>query len=169
MSGRKRPDLSVAVIERAMVRLRRSVIRRRLSDAVTKELDVDLQHVGVVDAIEEGPRPGTDQVNVGDVAERLAIDPSRASRIVAAAVKAGYISRVASQTDGRRIGLELTQSGRELVEAVHGIRRSFLERRMRGWTIEERRQFARLLTKFTAVDSIENETGPRQVRSSADS
>src|SRR5689334_1994081 len=72
---------------------------------------VDLEHVAVVDAIEEGSELPGHEVTVGDVAERLGIDPSRASRVVTAAIKAGYVRRLASQDDGRRICLELTPDG----------------------------------------------------------
>lgn len=141
----------LAAIERGMVRLRRSMGRRALGTLATRQAGVpfDPAHFSVVDAVEEGPPAAGGEVTVGLVAERLAVDPSRASRLVAGAIRAGYARRVASQTDGRRIHLELTAAGRELAEAGHRTRRARFDRAMAGWSEGERREFARLLTRFT--------------------
>lgn len=103
-----------------MVRIRRSMTRRTLARLATRETGeaIDPGLTDVLDAVAEGPdnqgqagSEGSDQsdpeVSVGLVAARLGIDPSRASRQVAAAIKSGYLRRVASQADGRRIHLEL--------------------------------------------------------------
>jgi DNA-binding MarR family transcriptional regulator len=147
-------DSPVAAVERAMVRLRRSQTRRTLGRLATRALErpVDLSLVGVVDAVEDGPeRPGG-EVTVGAVAERLGIDPSRASRLVAAAVRAGYLARVASQADGRRIGLELTATGEEIARGARRFRQATFGRGMADWSERERREFARLLNRF--VDEL---------------
>jgi DNA-binding MarR family transcriptional regulator len=144
------PDDPLAAVERGMVRLRRGMARRRLGKAAIREhnLPVDVQVLHVVDVVDEGPdRPGQ-EMNVGLVAERLGVAPSRGSRIVAEAVKAGYVRRVASQRDGRRIRLELTDAGREVVEAARRTRHTYIAQAMKDWTDEERRQFAALLTRF---------------------
>ncbi|MEU6036568.1 MarR family transcriptional regulator [Actinomadura sp. NPDC047616] len=144
------PDDPLAAVERGMVRLRRGMARRRLGKAAIREhnLPVDVQVLHVVDVVDEGPdRPGQ-EMNVGLVAERLGVDPSRGSRIVAEAVKAGYVRRVASQHDGRRIRLELTDAGRQAVDAARRTRQKHIAQAMRDWTDEERRQFAGLLTRF---------------------
>lgn len=142
-------DPELVEIERAMVRLRRSMGRRTLGRALA-DRGVEFAVFGVVDAVEQGPDPSGDEVGVGQVGERLGIDPSRASRLVAQAVRAGYVRRVASQSDGRRIGLRLTDAGRELAESAHATRREYLAGFMSGWPADDRREFARLLTKFTA-------------------
>ncbi|HEV8653845.1 MAG TPA: MarR family winged helix-turn-helix transcriptional regulator [Actinomycetes bacterium] len=134
-----------------MVRIRRSQTRRTLGRRLTRDLGhpIGLAHVGVVDAVEEGPDHPGQEVTVGAVAERLGIDPSRASRLVADAIQAGYVLRVASQTDGRRIRLELTDPGRELARTVHRHRQAFFADLTHDWTEQERADFARLLTRFT--------------------
>ena len=144
------PDDPLAAVERGMVRLRRGMARRRLGKAAIREhnLPVDVQVLHVVDAVDEGPDRPDQEMNVGLVAERLGVDPSRGSRIVAEAVKAGYVRRVASQRDGRRIRLELTDAGREVVEAARRARHTYIAQTMKDWTDEERRQFAALLTRF---------------------
>ncbi|MFD0690508.1 MarR family winged helix-turn-helix transcriptional regulator [Actinomadura fibrosa] len=140
----------LVAVERSMVKLRRGMSRQRLGKAAIREhnLPVDLQVLHVVDVVDEGPdRPGQ-EMSVGLVAARLGVDASRGSRIVAEAVKSGYVRRVASQEDGRRIHLELTDEGRAAVEATRRTRQEHFARAMDGWTDAERAEFARLLARF---------------------
>jgi DNA-binding MarR family transcriptional regulator len=142
-------------IERAMVRIRRGQTRRRLASTSISEAGVeehgpraaDVALFGVVDAVEEGP---DGEVSVGQVGYRLGVDPSRASRLVARAVEAGYVRRTGTPSDGRVSALVLTAAGRRYAEEVHRTRRQHFEAAMHGWTPAERREFARLLSRFVA-------------------
>jgi DNA-binding MarR family transcriptional regulator len=140
----------LAAIERAMIRIRRRQTRRPIGKAAMQAMSqpVDLEHVAVVDAIEEGSEEPGAEVTVGDVAERLGIDPSRASRVVTAAIKAGYVRRLASQADGRRICLELTPDGQRIVDNAHQHRQALYHNLMHDWSDDDRAEFARLLTRF---------------------
>ncbi|WP_425470312.1 MarR family winged helix-turn-helix transcriptional regulator [Streptomyces diacarni] len=137
-------------IEAAMIRIRRRQSRRSLARPVVNDLDepVDLNTLAVIDAVDEGAGDSGGDVTVGFVADRLAIDPSRASRIVAEAVRSGFVRRVASQKDGRRSCLELTAPGEEAVVAAHRTRQLFYSDVLGDWDAGEQREFARLLTKF---------------------
>ncbi|WP_242911145.1 MarR family winged helix-turn-helix transcriptional regulator [Actinomadura terrae] len=137
-------------VERSMVKLRRGMSRQRLGRAAIREhnLPVDVQVLHVVDVIDEGPDDACQEMSVGLVASRLGVDASRGSRIVAEAVKLGYVRRVASQEDGRRIHLELTAAGRSVVEATRRTRQEHFAKAMSGWTEAERSEFARLLARF---------------------
>src|SRR5689334_15235996 len=112
---------SLEAIERAMLRIRRSVTRRELGRSMAGALqsNADLSQYFAVDAVDEASETSENPVTVGTVAERLGVDPSRASRLVAKAVTAGYLRRVASQQDGRQSLLELTDAGRHVLEAMH--------------------------------------------------
>jgi DNA-binding MarR family transcriptional regulator len=68
--------------------------------------------------------------------------------VVTSAIHAGYVERVASQSDGRRVGLRLTDAGRALAASAHCVRQKAFGEAMDGWTDDERRDFARLLTRF---------------------
>ncbi|HEX7239077.1 MAG TPA: hypothetical protein VF263_02325, partial [Longimicrobiaceae bacterium] len=70
MSGEP-DDATLASIERAMVRIRRSMTRRNLSARAVRELgmEVELSHLAVVDAVEEGPDAAGGGVTVGMVGE----------------------------------------------------------------------------------------------------
>lgn len=154
---RKPPDRTtddpvLVAIETAMVRIRRSVMRRRLAYQARKSGDhIDPMQFAAVDAVEAGPDPDQGDVTIGVVAQRLSLDPSRASRLVAAAIRAGYLERRASQQDGRRVGLALTPSGQALVERKHQLRRALAERMMTGWSQRDRQDFARLFARFTEL------------------
>ena len=140
-----------------MVRLRRSIAQRTFSRVLGERLgpDVDLAHVHVVTAVAEGPGPDGEPVSVGLVGQRLALDPSRASRVVAAAVEAGYIERVADQSDARRIALALTDAGRTLERTVRAHRGAWFGAAMEGWPAADRKRFAELFTRF--VDGLTGE------------
>ena len=144
-------DPSLAAIELAMGRMRRNQTRRSLGRLAEQQAcdSADLSLVPVLYAVEEGAESDSDGVTVGLVADRLGLDPSRASRMVTAAIQAGYLVRVASQTDGRRIQLQLTDAGIALAEETHRFRQSYLGRAMANWSEHDRTELARLLSRFT--------------------
>ena len=147
-------DEILAAVEEAMVRMRRAIARRRL---ICGPDGTDALPFAVVDAVEAGPDAAGDDVTVGAVAERLGLDPSQASRLVAQAIAAGLVLRRASQADARRIGLALTQAGRTLIERKHRARRAFAAQLMDGWSPRDRATFARLFQEFT--QRLEREKG----------
>jgi DNA-binding MarR family transcriptional regulator len=114
----------------------------------TEDHFAHLSHALVVDVIDEGPAEGYREVTVGMVADRLAVDPSHASRLVAATIKAGFVLRVASQEDGRRSRLELTELGANIAAQGHQFRRRIFASAMATWTDAERADFSRLLGRF---------------------
>lgn len=111
---------------------------------------VEVSRILVAEAVAAGPeRPGQ-EITVGVVAARLGIDPSTASRLVTETINDGYLSRATSQADSRRLRLELTKTGRELVEEAHRYQRVVFEYMTREWSEQERQEFARHLIKFVA-------------------
>src|SRR5687767_14098918 len=122
-------DLDAAA--RALFGLGRTFARQSVRDQLREPSGraVELSRVLIVQAVDEGvtaPAEGDStpdeggsgpggEVTVGTVAERLGIDPSTASRLVADATRDGYLARSASARDGRRACLTLTEAGRELV------------------------------------------------------
>jgi DNA-binding MarR family transcriptional regulator len=146
-------DDPVAVIERALVQIRRSQTRRALGppmlEALAEQLGMesDFGTLAVVDVIDDPPAEGSD-VTVGLVAERLGLDASRASRLITGAVKAGLVRREASQEDGRRSHLTLTELGQRVLEIEQDVRRSHVAARLDGWSAGDRRTFADLFARF---------------------
>lgn len=142
----------LATIEGALIALRRSMSRRTLGRVLVDEVgegQVDLRLLEVLDAVDEGAGPDGD-VTVGTVADRLALDPSRASRLVAEAVSGDLLRRVPSQRDARRAHLELTATGAELVARMGAVRRRHIATTVDDWTEAEIRDFATALARFTS-------------------
>ncbi|WP_217712043.1 MarR family winged helix-turn-helix transcriptional regulator [Kitasatospora sp. NA04385] len=129
--------------------------RLRRTAALSVEQQVsrkDMTRTLVLNVVLDGPEHDGQEVTVGVVAERLAVDPSVASRMVSDCIAAGYLRRAASQRDGRRTILELTDEGHLVLARFRAHQRSAFERITRDWPERERLEFARLLIKY--VDSI---------------
>ncbi|HEY1613292.1 MAG TPA: MarR family winged helix-turn-helix transcriptional regulator [Rhizomicrobium sp.] len=140
---------SIRGIERAVVQLARSLGRRHLGRHIERKLGkiVGLSSLAVVDAVEECAESGT-FATVGLIARRIGVDPSRASRMVTAALRAGYVRRVASQDDGRKSCLMLTAKGSDAATAVRGLRTRFFLARLQVWPDADCQDLCRLLTKL---------------------
>lgn len=145
---------AVAAIDVMMAKFRRNILRRDFGRRVLAKVDpsLDISHFDVIGAIAYNPNWGDsngEEVTVGLIADRLAIDPSRASRVVAEVVDRGYARRVASQSDARRICLELTRKGNRFVEAVRVSKWNVFARALGQWNDADLITFARLLERFT--------------------
>jgi DNA-binding MarR family transcriptional regulator len=147
---------AIAKIDQVMAMIRKSMSRRDFGRAIINQIDsgLDVAHMDVIGAIVAGAGEFTGaerahEVTVGLVAERLAIDPSRASRLVAEVVEKGYARRVASQADARRICLELTEKGRELAQTVRETKWQIFSNALGSWDESELIEFARLLERFS--------------------
>jgi len=147
---------ALAAIDAVMHKVRRSMQRRDFGRRVIAKLDADLEvaHLDTISAIAHNPVWGEGQddkeeVTVGLIAERLGIDPSRASRLAADVVERGYARRVASQSDGRRICLELTDKGQQFGEAVRRSKWEVFAGALGQWKEDELVVFAALLDRFS--------------------
>ncbi|RUT28519.1 MarR family transcriptional regulator [Arsenicitalea aurantiaca] len=135
---------------------RRRMVRRDLVHQALKDLglEIDLAQLDVLGAIDapEGmfdPAP-TGEVMVATVADRLMIDPSRASRIVSEMVAAGYALRAVSQADARRTIIALTPRGKAVVEAVRAYKNLLMGDFLGQWPAEELERFLALLDQFNS-------------------
>lgn len=145
---------AVASIDAVMHRVRKSIQRREFGRRLMAEVDptLDVSHLDTISAIAHNPAWGegpAQEVTVGLIAERLGIDPSRASRVVADVVERGYARRVASQLDARRSCLELTRKGQRFVEAVRQNKLQIFARALGQWNEQELVTFAALLDRFS--------------------
>ena len=76
------------------------------------------------------------------------IDPSRGSRLVADMVNSGVLRRGASQEDGRRSVIEMTDLGTRLLGEMRSIKDGIIRETLAGWSEEEIAVFARLYDRF---------------------
>lgn len=136
----------------ALFRLGRIFSRHPMKDQLQRHTGqaIELSRILVTEAVATGSGEPDREVTVSVVAERLGIDPSTASRLVAETIGAGYLARLPSQMDNRRLRLELTDAGRKLVANAHRYQRTVFKYVTRDWTEAEQQEFARLLIKFVA-------------------
>ncbi|GAA3261378.1 MarR family winged helix-turn-helix transcriptional regulator [Dactylosporangium siamense] len=155
---------ALGAVEAAMVAIRRSQTRRALARSGPTG-GVDPAVFDVVDAVEAASAAGDGASAAGagasaagvgggatvmSVAAALDVAQPRASKLVAAAVEAGWLRREADQGDGRRSLLVLTEDGLALAERVHAARRARFAAATGDWSPAELATFAQLLTRFVA-------------------
>ena len=142
---------AVASIDAVMHKVRRSIQRRDFGRQVMAKLDptLDVAHLDTISAIAHKGEAPAQEVTVGLIAERLAIDPSRASRVVADVVDRGLARRVASQLDARRICLDLTAKGQRFVDAVRRNKLEIFAQALGQWNERELVVFAALFDRFS--------------------
>ena len=150
---------AVAAIDAVISKVRRSIQRRDFGRLILARVDPSLEvsHLDAIIAIAHNPVVGNapqEEVTVGIIAERLGIDPSRASRISADIVERGYAFRVASQLDARRICLRLTATGERFVTAVRQTKWRIFAGSLAQWEEQELVTFAALLERLAgwAID-----------------
>ena len=85
---------------------------------------------------------------IGLVAELMQVDPSRASRIVAALVEKGYVERQAAQDDARKSVLALTPKARDFLGAFTRAKWGIMAEIFEGWDGAEVTEFTRLFTRY---------------------
>jgi DNA-binding MarR family transcriptional regulator len=164
--ARRQRTEALAAIERAMVRIRRSVTRRAIGRAMAQELSetLDPSMLLVLDAVEAHDSDAAGELTVGRLAAQLGVDQSRASRMVQSAIKAGYLQRVASQIDGRSMRIELTAAARSIAERARRFRTAYFARLVSDWPDRDCHELARLLTAFTAALSQADPDRPATAR-----
>ncbi|SNS32619.1 MarR family winged helix-turn-helix transcriptional regulator [Antarctobacter heliothermus] len=135
---------------------RRKVFKREIGLRAIAELglQIELAELDVLMAVRAPSNEFADakgeETMVSTVATRLAIDPSRASRLTSALIKRGFLRRAVSQQDARRAVLELTDTGERAIEAVRSYKFLVLGSYLKDWTPEEIATFLPLLDRFSA-------------------
>jgi DNA-binding MarR family transcriptional regulator len=111
-------------------------------------------HVQVLEAVDAASRRG--DASVTSVAEELGIDRSGASRMVSAAVEAGYVRKAASSADARQAQLLATRQGNELLGAARAWQQSAFERMVADWPAADAARFARYLERLSSEATREH-------------
>ena len=114
---------------------------RRRTPATGRDLSRNLVLNVVADA------PG--EMTVGGLAAEMGVAQPVASRTVAACITEGFLRRAASQADGRRTVLELTELGEQERSRFAAEQRRAFEDITTEWSSEDRTRFARLLVRYT--------------------
>jgi DNA-binding MarR family transcriptional regulator len=85
---------------------------------------------------------------LGALATAFGLDPSTITRQVQALEEAGLATRQTDPSDRRASLLDLTPSGREVLEQTRSVRRSRFFQAMENWPASDREEFGRLLEQF---------------------
>ncbi|MFJ8863814.1 MarR family winged helix-turn-helix transcriptional regulator [Streptomyces sp. NPDC102451] len=128
----------------AFARLRRRTMQAPVDPPVGPK---DLKRNLVLNIVDEAAEADA-EMTVGGLADHLLVDPSVASRMVSDCISHGYLVRAASQQDGRRTVLHLTEEGTALLNRFRHQQRQAFEFITRDWPEAERLEFARLLLKY---------------------
>jgi DNA-binding MarR family transcriptional regulator len=101
-------------------------------------------------------------IRLSDLAARMEIDASTASRHIRALEQAGLVHRSADPDDGRAFRVELTEDGARQTEADRRRRLELLSQAMEGWDAADVETFEKLMTRFAdGVSRIADERADR--------
>lgn len=134
-------DQILDAVGAAFARLRRRTALVNVEPPVTRK---DMSRNQVINIVDEA----AGEMTVGGVAEQLTVDPSVASRMVTECINDGYLVRKASQRDGRRTVLELSERGAELRDRFRSQHRQAFNKITHDWPEAKRLTFARLLIEY---------------------
>jgi DNA-binding MarR family transcriptional regulator len=127
----------------SLVTLRRMFQRKELAALWAGDPQLDYTELRLLDAVRIA-QPTT----VGDIAQRLGIDPSRASRQVKSAIERGLLRRVVDAHDGRKVVLEVTKAGAAVQQRGSELTRDRIATAVARWSASEQEKFARLFERF---------------------
>jgi DNA-binding MarR family transcriptional regulator len=135
----------LGAIERAMSTLVRwgNLPRIREHYVAAAGMALDRASYGILVRLQEsGP------LRLSDLAERLGVDLSTASRQVHHLQVAGLVERATIEEDRRASLLTVTDPGKEMVDRILEARRSVITQMLEGWSPEERAELGRVLTRL---------------------
>lgn len=146
---------ALLALDSEMFAWHRRVVKGELPARIIAEtgLDLDLGEFTALTAIsriEHGvgrnaPEPAT----VGLLAEELAIDPSRASRVASGLIEAGWVRREAAQEDARKSILVLTEQARAAFRQFRDLKWEKLLEVFADWNTDDIAAFSRLFTRYS--------------------
>ncbi|WP_424863795.1 MarR family winged helix-turn-helix transcriptional regulator [Streptomyces sp. MMS24-I29] len=117
-----------------------SRLRRRTSNG-----RADLTRNLVLNVVADAPG----EMTVGGIAAEMGVTQPVASRTIAACITDGLLRRAASQADGRRTVLELTDAGETERRRFATEQRETFEHITAHWEPADRTQFAQFLVRYS--------------------
>jgi len=103
------------------------------------------------------------EISVSDLASRLSLDKSTVSRTVDGLVTINLVNRVTPSENRRLALINLTDSGSQVCAAINTSNNSYVNRILKDFTMDERKEFLRLFRKMadnmTALRLQEQDAG----------
>ena len=137
-------DTANKQIEQQITVLLRRVQRIHLP-TTTGDVNLERSAYGIMCKLaDEGPQ------RLGALATAFGLDPSTITRQVQALEEIGLAARTTDPSDRRASILDLTDTGREVLDTTRTRRRSKLQRALSDWPESDLTDFGRLLKEFNA-------------------
>ncbi|MDP9145097.1 MAG: MarR family winged helix-turn-helix transcriptional regulator [Actinomycetota bacterium] len=137
---------TLARLELAFIRMRRlwdaPALRRRFVERIGAQIDPSMART--LHAV----RQAEGDMTVSDAATWLCVDASTASRMVEAAVTAGFLERRRSEHDRRRSVVTLTGSGNQMLDRVRAARQELLAELTDDWSERDIELFTDLMGRL---------------------
>jgi DNA-binding MarR family transcriptional regulator len=140
-------DDTIAAIESALHSLARRLGQARLKDYIARQAGDDIEQAGI--AVLYVLHAGEDSLRITDLAARLGIDPPAVTRKAQQLERLGLVSRERDADDARACRLKLTPEGHQVLSRFLLARHQWLGTLLADWPDAERREFARLICRFT--------------------
>lgn len=135
-------DSANTQIEQQMTVLLRRVQRIHLSTSAG-EVNLERSAYGIMCKLaDEGPQ------RLGALASAFGLDPSTITRQVQALEEIGLAVRKTDPSDRRASILDLSDTGRDVLEQTRAHRRARLQQALSDWSEGDLKDFARLLQEF---------------------
>jgi len=158
-----RPDVDVAAAERALERLFRLTMNRKVHTRQTAAVGADVTRAGyaILRCLDEsGALP------LSDVARACSMDTAAASRQVKVLEADGFVERSTAPDDGRVSILRLTRSGRAVYRRIVSVREAYMSDVLGRWSATDRATLTRLVDRL--VDDLQTVPfGPTRQRRTA--
>ncbi|GAA4057992.1 MarR family winged helix-turn-helix transcriptional regulator [Actinomadura miaoliensis] len=135
----------VMEIERALARISYLLNRSRQHGRVMAEagVPVDRAAVPVLRLLSD-----TEPLRLGEVAGRLAVEPSHVTRQVQRLVKVGYVERLPDPDDHRAFRVGLTARGRDAADRIRQVGWQWMHDALAEWPPPQREQLAVLFNRM---------------------
>jgi DNA-binding MarR family transcriptional regulator len=111
-------------------------------------IELTLAQVDTLEAVVDN------DLRMNELAARLGIDPSTATRSIAPLVDLGLVERFVDPNNRRFVGLQCTERGREVSRRITAQRRALMREVLAPMAPARRLQFAELLNEFLYLSEI---------------
>jgi DNA-binding MarR family transcriptional regulator len=139
----------VAAAERALERLFRLTVNRKVHTKQTAAVGVDVTRAGyaVLRTVDE-----LGEATMGEIARQCSMDPAAAGRQVKALEDDGLVERNADDGDARVTVVRLTTAGRDVYRRIVAVRTAHMTEVLATWPAADRAALARLVDRL--VDDL---------------
>jgi len=138
----------IAAAERALERLFRLTVNRKVHTKQTAAIGADVTRAGyaVLRSIDEAG-----ELSLGELARQCSMDPAAAGRQVKALEDDGFVEREPGE-DARVTVVRLTDRGRDVYKRIVAVRNAHMTEVLSAWSVADRTALATLVDRL--VDDL---------------